>query len=40
VPERETVIRYGGQVRIVGPRKGWATTDLFERIKALKGSCP
>jgi D-glycero-D-manno-heptose 1,7-bisphosphate phosphatase len=40
VPERETVIRYGGQVRIVGPRKGWATTDLLERIKALKGSCP
>jgi len=39
VPERETVIRYGGQVRIVGPRKGWATTDLFERIKALHERC-
>jgi len=35
VPERETVIRYGGQVRIVGPRKGWATTDLLERIRAM-----
>ena len=40
VPERETAIRYRGQVRIVGPRKGWATTDLLERIKELKGSCP
>ncbi len=33
VPERETVIRYGGRVRIVGPRKEWATTDLVERIR-------
>ncbi len=39
VPERETEIRYGGQVRIVGPRKGWATTDLVERIKALHERC-
>jgi D-glycero-D-manno-heptose 1,7-bisphosphate phosphatase len=35
VPERETVAGYGGKVRIVGPRKGWATTELLERIKAL-----
>jgi len=35
VPERETVARYGGEVRIVGPRKGWATTELLERIREL-----
>ena len=35
VPERETVIRHGGQVRIVGPRKGWATTELLQRIREL-----
>ena len=35
VPERETVIRTGGRVRIVGPPKGWATTDLVERIRVL-----
>ena len=35
VPERETVVRYGGRVRIVGPRKDWATTQLLERIKGL-----
>jgi rfaE bifunctional protein nucleotidyltransferase chain/domain len=35
VPERETVARHGGKVRIVGPRKGWATTELLGRIKAL-----
>jgi D-glycero-D-manno-heptose 1,7-bisphosphate phosphatase len=35
VPERETVIRHGGQVRIVGPRKGWATTELLERVRQL-----
>lgn len=35
VPERETVIRCGGQVSIVGPRKTWATTELVRRIKAL-----
>ena len=39
-PGEEAAILYGGQVRIVGPRKGWATTDLVERIKELKGSCP
>ena len=38
LPERETVNRYGGQVRIVEPSKGWATPDLVERVKALKGS--
>ena len=37
VPERETVIRYGGQVSIVGPRKEWATTELVRRIRALNG---
>ena len=35
VPERETVIRHGGQVRIVGPPKGWATTELLNRIREL-----
>ena len=35
VPERETVARHGGKVRIVGPHKGWATTELLGRIKAL-----
>ena len=35
VPERETVARHGGKVCIVGPRKGLATTELLERIKAL-----
>jgi rfaE bifunctional protein nucleotidyltransferase chain/domain len=35
VPERGTVARHGGKVRIVGPPKGWATTGLLERIKAL-----
>jgi D-glycero-D-manno-heptose 1,7-bisphosphate phosphatase len=34
VPERKTVIRYGGQVKIVGPRKAWATTELLQRIQA------
>ena len=33
VPERETVVRCGGEVRIVGPHKGWATTALLERIR-------
>ena len=35
VPERDTVIGYGGEVRIVGPRKAWTTKDLLERIKAM-----
>jgi D-glycero-D-manno-heptose 1,7-bisphosphate phosphatase len=35
VPEREAVARHGGKVRIVGPRKGRATTELLGRIKAL-----
>ena len=35
VPERDTVIRYGGRVRIVGPGKGWGTTQLLERIRTL-----
>ncbi len=35
VPERGTVTRYGGRVRIVGPGKGWATTQLLERIRTL-----
>jgi D-glycero-D-manno-heptose 1,7-bisphosphate phosphatase len=39
VPEREAVTRYGGQVRIVGPPKRRATTDLLERIKTLHGRC-
>jgi D-glycero-D-manno-heptose 1,7-bisphosphate phosphatase len=39
VPEGETAIRYGGEVRVVGPRKGWSTTDLLERIKAMRGLC-
>lgn len=36
VPERGIVIRHGGQVRIVGPRKGWATTELLGRIRELE----
>jgi rfaE bifunctional protein nucleotidyltransferase chain/domain len=38
-PEGEAVVRYGGQVRIVGPREGWATTHLLERIKTLHERC-
>jgi len=33
VPERETVLRYGGRVRIVGPAKVQATTDLIARMR-------
>ena len=39
VPDGEAVTRYGGQGRVVGPRKGWATTDLLERIRALNERC-
>ncbi len=34
-PERRTVIRCGGEVRVVGPPKGRATTALLERIRGL-----
>jgi D-glycero-D-manno-heptose 1,7-bisphosphate phosphatase len=37
VPERDTVTRHGGRVRIVGPPKTWATTALLERIRELHG---
>jgi D-glycero-D-manno-heptose 1,7-bisphosphate phosphatase len=33
VPAGETVLRQGGEVRIVGPRKGCSTAGLIERIR-------
>jgi rfaE bifunctional protein nucleotidyltransferase chain/domain len=34
VPERETVLRYGGRIAIVGDPKDHSTRDLLARIKA------
>jgi len=34
VPERETVIGYGGRVAIVGDPKDHSTRDLLARIKS------
>ena len=36
VPERETVAGYGGRVRIVGPPKTKATTEMVETLKTIK----
>jgi rfaE bifunctional protein nucleotidyltransferase chain/domain len=33
VPERETVVSYGGRIAIVGDPKGHSTSDLLERLK-------
>lgn len=33
VPERETVLRYGGRIAIVGDPKNHATRDLLARIR-------
>ncbi|RLA91234.1 MAG: D-glycero-beta-D-manno-heptose 1-phosphate adenylyltransferase [Deltaproteobacteria bacterium] len=33
VPERETVLSYGGKIKIVGDPKQHSTTDLIKRIK-------
>jgi len=35
VPERETVEEYGGSVRIVGPPKTHATTEIISRIRRI-----
>jgi rfaE bifunctional protein nucleotidyltransferase chain/domain len=42
VPERETVLAYGGRIAIVGDPKQHATRDLIERIRGLEdpGSAP
>jgi rfaE bifunctional protein nucleotidyltransferase chain/domain len=34
VPERETVLAYGGRIAIVGDPKGHSTRDLLSRIRA------
>jgi rfaE bifunctional protein nucleotidyltransferase chain/domain len=34
VPERETVLAYGGRIAIVGDPKGHSTRDLLARVKA------
>ncbi len=34
VPERETVLSYGGRVAIVGDPKDHSTRDLVSRIKS------
>jgi D-glycero-beta-D-manno-heptose 1-phosphate adenylyltransferase len=38
VPERETVLAYGGRIAIVGDPKQHATRDLIERIRGPEGS--
>lgn len=35
VPERETVLRYGGRVAIVGDPKGHSTRDYLRQIRSL-----
>ena len=40
VPERETVIAYGGRIAIVGDPKQHATRDLIERIRGLDPGSP
>jgi bifunctional ADP-heptose synthase (sugar kinase/adenylyltransferase) len=34
VPERETVLSYGGRIAIVGDHKDHSTSDLLARIKS------
>ena len=34
VPERETVLAYGGRIAIVGDRKGHSTTETIGRIRS------
>jgi D-glycero-D-manno-heptose 1,7-bisphosphate phosphatase len=36
VPVRDAVLRNGGEVRIVGPRKEWGTARLLARVRALQ----
>jgi bifunctional ADP-heptose synthase (sugar kinase/adenylyltransferase) len=38
VPERETVLAYGGRIAIVGDPKDHSTRDLLARIRAAAGS--
>ncbi len=38
VPERETVLAYGGRIAIVGDRKDHSTTDMVARIRGEVGS--
>ena len=40
VPERETVLAYGGRVAIVGDPKEHSTRDLLARIRARTGGVP
>ncbi len=35
VPERETVLAYGGRIAIVGDRKDHSTTELLAKIKCV-----
>ena len=38
VPERETVLRYGGRIAIVGDPKDHSTRDLLSRIRHARNS--
>ena len=40
VPERETVLAYGGRIAIVGDPKDHSTHDLIARIRAAQGPTP
>jgi bifunctional ADP-heptose synthase (sugar kinase/adenylyltransferase) len=40
VPERETVLRYGGRIAIVGDPKDHSTRDLLSRIRDPKPGDP
>jgi rfaE bifunctional protein nucleotidyltransferase chain/domain len=40
VPERETVLAYGGRIAIVGDPKDHSTRDLIARIAASPGGAP
>jgi D-glycero-beta-D-manno-heptose 1-phosphate adenylyltransferase len=41
VPERDTVVAYGGQIRFLPIHPGRSTTDLIERIrKSTEAICP
>ena len=36
IPERETVLSYGGRILIVGDPKKHSTTEILQRVKAIK----
>jgi len=40
VPERETVLAYGGRIAIVGDPKDHSTRDLISKIRGVQGSAP